>query len=32
MRGKILRIKFKPNEDVTIGEASEAMGGIELDS
>jgi hypothetical protein len=33
MRGKNLRLKFKPGEDVTIAEGSgEAMGGFELDS
>jgi hypothetical protein len=33
MRGKTLRIKFKPNEDVTIGEVSmETMGGFKLNS
>ena len=31
MRGKSLRIKFKTNEDVTIGEVSEeTMGGFRL--
>jgi hypothetical protein len=33
MHGKILRIKLKPNEDVTIGEVSvETMGGFKLNS
>jgi len=33
MHGKTLRIKLKPNEDITIGEVSvERMGGFKLNS